>query len=58
MISADGKQVIDEATWKDSTTLPILHTTRRGSLNFRWPDAHGAWGDVGTQDVTGLAVQN
>jgi hypothetical protein len=58
VISADGKQAIDEATWKDATTLPILHTTRRGSLNFRWQDAHGVWGDVVTKDVTGLEVQN
>jgi hypothetical protein len=44
--------------WKDSTTTPILHTTRRGALNFRWADAHGVWGDVVTKDVTGLEIQN
>ena len=58
VISADGVQAIDAAMWNDSTTLPILHTTRRGSLNFRWADSHGVWGDVVTKDVTGLEVQN
>jgi len=58
VISADGKQAIDEGMWKDASTVPILHTTRRGSLNFRWEDAHGVWGDVVTKDVTGLEVQN
>src|SRR5262249_51543537 len=54
--SADGKQAIDPAAWADATRTPILHTTRRGTLKFRWADKDGHWGQTLVKDVTGLEI--
>ena len=34
-----GTKVIDVKAWDDAARVPILHTTRRGALKFRWSDA-------------------
>jgi hypothetical protein len=57
VIGGDGKVAIDEAKWNAAETTPILHSTRRGTLKFRYADATGAWGDTIAKDVTGLEIQ-
>jgi hypothetical protein len=56
VIGPDGKQAIEPAAWSDATRTPILHTTRRGSLKFRWADKDGHWGPTVVRDVTGLEI--
>jgi hypothetical protein len=56
VIGADGPVAIDAAAWGDATRTPILHSTRRGTLKFRWTDAAGKWGDTATKDVSGLEI--
>jgi hypothetical protein len=52
----DGTQAIDAAAWSDEAKTPLLHTTRRGTLKFRWADANGKWGEAGVKDVTKIEV--
>jgi len=48
---------ISPAEWADPARTPILHTTRRGSLKFRWAAPDGEWKeDAAVRDVTGLAI--
>lgn len=47
----DGTKTIDLAAWDDATRTPLLHTTRRGTLKFRWADASGKWGESEVKDV-------
>lgn len=56
VISAGEKQAIEPAAWDDPTRTPILHTTRRGTLKFRWADKDGRWGETIVKDVTGLEI--
>jgi len=51
-----GTQSIDRAAWDDTARTPLLHTTRRGTLKFRWADAHGAWLDTEIKDVTRIEL--
>ncbi len=53
---ADGRHPIDAAAWADPTRVPILHSTRRGTLKFRWADDQGTWGPVVAKDVTALEI--
>lgn len=58
VIGEGGSRVaIDEAKWNAAETTPILHTTRRGTLKFRYADKTGAWGDTIAKEVTGLELQ-
>src|SRR5262245_34493836 len=34
-----GSKSIDRTAWDDAAREPLLHTTRRGTLKFRWADA-------------------
>ena len=52
----ESKVPIDGATWADPGRTPILHTTRRGALKFRYTDAKGKWGEADVSDVTGLEL--
>lgn len=52
----DGVHPIDDAAWRDPAREPLLHTTRRGTLKFRWADARGAWGEAEAKDVTRIEV--
>jgi hypothetical protein len=56
VIGAGSAVTIDAAAWEDMTRTPILHTTRRGTLKFRWADAKGAWGETVIRDVTRLEL--
>ncbi len=56
VVSAEGKKPIDQAAWDDASKIPILHTTKRGTLKFRWADKDGKWGDTILKDVTALEV--
>ena len=58
VIGPDGPTAITAQDWNDSTRTPILHTTRRGTLKFRWADANGAWGDTAVRDVSRIVVEN
>jgi hypothetical protein len=48
--------VIAPAEWNDATKTPLLHTTRRGTLKFRWADADGKWAETAVKDVTKIEV--
>lgn len=52
----DGTKGIDAAAWEDEAKTPLLHTTRRGTLKFRWADASGKWGEAGVKDVTKIEI--
>lgn len=51
-----GRVMISPDAWADPSRTPILHTTRRGSLKFRWTDKDGTWGDTSVRDVTKLEI--
>ncbi|HET7503472.1 MAG TPA: hypothetical protein VFK02_20765 [Kofleriaceae bacterium] len=53
---ADGTRMLDRATWDDPSRTPLLHTTRRGTLKFRWADASGTWGESEVKDVTRVEI--
>ena len=55
-ITGDGSKAIDRAAWDDTAREPLLHTTRRGTLKFRWADAAGKWGDTEVKDVTRIEI--
>lgn len=52
----DGARAIDRAAWDDASRTPLLHTTRRGTLKFRWAGADGAWGETEVTDVTRIEI--
>jgi len=54
--NATATKAIDAAAWADASRIPIVHTTRRGSLKFRWSDAAGTWGESELNDVTKLEL--
>jgi hypothetical protein len=49
-------EAIDPAAWSDDAKTPILHTTRRGTLKFRWADKDGNWADALVNDVTRVEI--
>lgn len=56
-VGAAGQTVaITADAWADPARTPILHTTRRGTLKFRWADARGAWATALVDDVTRLEL--
>lgn len=57
VIGAAGPVALDAGAWGDAARTPILHSTRRGALKFRWTDAAGKWGDTAAKDVIGLEIQ-
>jgi hypothetical protein len=52
----DGTKTIDPAAWDGATRTPLLHTTRRGTLKFRWADADGKWGEAEVKDVARIEI--
>lgn len=55
-VVGDKRAPVDAAAWSDPKRVPVLHTTRRGALKFRYTDAGGVWGDSEVSDVTGLEI--
>jgi hypothetical protein len=55
-VTGDVTKAIDAAAWADATRTPIVHTTRRGTLKFRWADKDGKWLDTEVKDVTKLEL--
>ena len=55
-VTGDDSQTVDAAAWDDPQRTPILHTTRRGTLKFRWADAAGKWGESSVKDVTRIEL--
>jgi hypothetical protein len=55
-VTGDGSKTIDRAAWDDAAREPLLHTTRRGTLKFRWADASGTWDDTEVKDVTRIEI--
>ncbi|HUJ58145.1 MAG TPA: hypothetical protein VLX92_06625 [Kofleriaceae bacterium] len=52
-----GTSAITPQAWGDATQVPILHTTRRGTLKFRWTPAQGGtWGKTEVTDVAKLEI--
>jgi hypothetical protein len=52
----DGTRTIAPTAWDDATRTPLLHTTRRGTLKFRWADAAGTWAEAEVKDVTRIEL--
>ena len=52
----EGTKQIDAAAWNDGGKTPLLHTTRRGTLKFRWADAGGKWGESEVKDVSKIEI--
>ena len=52
----DGTKAIDAAAWQSAARTPLLHTTRRGTLKFRWADGNGSWGETEVKDVVRIDV--
>ena len=55
-VVGEGKYPIDQASWNNADKTPIVHTTRRGTLKFRWADKTGKWGEADVNDVSGLEI--
>jgi hypothetical protein len=56
-VTGDGvTKALDRAAWGDASRTPLLHTTRRGTLKFRWADAAGTWGETEVKDVTKIEI--
>lgn len=53
---AEGTKTIDAAAWSDAAQTPVLHTTRRGTLKFRFEDADGKWGQSLVSDVRAIEI--
>ena len=49
-------KTIDAAAWDDASQTPVIHTTRRGTLKFRFEDAAGKWGPSLVNDVSALEI--
>jgi hypothetical protein len=56
-VIGESRIEIKDTEWADAARIPILHTTRRGTLKFRWADAAGKWGETAVKEVTGLEIQ-
>ncbi len=56
-VVGEDTRSIDRAAWDDPAHVPVLHTTRRGTLKFRWTDAAGKWGDTAVKDVSRLEIE-
>ena len=52
----EGTKLIDVAAWNDAMQTPVIHTTRRGTLKFRFEDAAGKWGPSLVNDVSALEI--
>jgi hypothetical protein len=55
-VVGDVTKAIDRGAWDDPSRTPILHTTKRGALKFRWADPSGKWGDTEVKNVTRLEI--
>jgi len=56
-VTGDGAtNTIAPEAWGDPTRTPILHTTRRGTLKFRWASKDGEWEETTVRDVTKLEI--
>ncbi len=53
---AEATKTIAPDAWADAARIPILHTTRRGTLKFRWTDKDGAWQETEVKDVSKLEI--
>jgi hypothetical protein len=57
IIGKEDSKTISRASWDDPIRTPIIHTTRRGTLKFRWADKAGKWGDADVSDVTRIEIE-
>jgi hypothetical protein len=57
IVGPDETRTIDRAAWDDPARTPILHSTRRGTLKFRWADKAGKWSEAEVKDVSRLAIE-
>jgi hypothetical protein len=56
-ITGDITRTIGSDAWVDQTRVPIVHSTRRGTLKFRWADPDGKWREQDVvKDVTKLEI--
>ena len=56
-ITGDSTHAIDSAAWSDPSKIPIVHSTRRGVLKFRWADPDGKWReDEVIKDISKLEI--
>jgi hypothetical protein len=57
VVGPEGSRAIDAAAWNDAARTPILHTTRRGTLKYRWADKDGRWSDAEVKDVSRVDIE-
>jgi len=56
-ISGDITRTIGSGAWSDASKIPIMHSTRRGALKFRWADPDGKWREEDVvKDVAKLEI--
>ncbi len=56
-ITGDSTHAIGSAAWSDPSKIPIVHSTRRGVLKFRWADPDGKWReDEVIKDIAKLEI--
>lgn len=56
VVGPGGRVLVEPTAWDDATKTPILHTTKRGTLKFRWADSAGKWGETLLKDVASIEV--
>lgn len=56
VIGGNTVKEIEAAAWADTARVPIVHSTRRGTLKFRWATSEGVWGDPEANDVMALEI--
>jgi hypothetical protein len=56
-ITGESTHPLAAAAWTDASRVPIVHSTRRGSLKFRWADPDGKWReDEVIKDIAKLEI--
>jgi hypothetical protein len=56
-VTGDVTRSIGSAAWSDASKIPIVHSTRRGALKFRWADPDGTWREEDVvKDVAKLEI--
>ena len=54
--SSSGTAALSRAIALAARAPVHVHTTRRGTLKFRWADAGGTWDDTEVKDVTRIEI--
>ena len=55
-VTGEVTKTIGSDAWVDPSRIPIVHSTRRGTLKFRWADKDGTWRDTEVKQVAKLEI--